>query len=513
MADENEKDEPKTQAKDNSIAIGKFSINGDVSGEVNIATGDIIKNINTFHERARTAAEEADQARKRESILLAQGVGQLVKSLANQARHGSDIGSPYKGLLAYSLNEAEIFFGRNKAKKDLLNRVRQSSLTVLHAESGAGKSSLLQAGIAAQLIADGHLAIRLRPHDADPVDYIKELFLAELTQAPVLASASLRDFLRQVCEVLGSQVNLYLLIDQFEEFFHLLKKDQRRPFLKSLADCLNDPSLKVRWVLALRKEALSDLAELESFGITQFNNTYRLNRLSRAEARDAIIEPARRYGIHFEQALIDHILDTLSTNDEVRPTHLQLVCSALTDDLPEDKTLTLAYYTEHEGGTEGILRDYLKRQVEDLPVEEQALAWKLLRVLITADRQRAVKTHDEIIEELKTSGVGKKQVDTILGRLIERRLLFTQPATIEKFELAHEYLVREINLDPQEQARKAAQELLDQELRAYQRHGTLLAVERLAVIEPYQGELRLSLEAKELVDRSQRAVQSERRVR
>jgi WD40 repeat protein len=486
----------------------------DISGEVNIAAGDIIKNIKTIHQRALTAAEEATHARKLENRLLAQGIATLVQNLSAQASEGTESDSPYKGLLPYSLNEAEIFYGRDKARKDLLAHIKQSPLTVLHAESGAGKSSLLQAGIAAQLIANGDLAVYLRPYHADPVEFIKRMFLPELTQAPVLADAPLREFLRQVCTVLGPKVNLYLLLDQFEEFFQL-KKEERQPFLESLADCLNDPSLKVRWVLALRKEALSDLAELESFGITQFKNTYRLDRLSRAEAQEAMVEPARRYGITFEPALTEHILDTLTTNDEIRPTHLQLVCSALTDDLPEEKTLTLEYYTEQEGGTEGILRDYLKRQLEDLPAGEQALSWKVLRALITADGQRAVKTNDQLIQELKTSGVTKKQIATILGRLVERRLLFTQtqPATEEVFELAHDYLIKEIELDPQEQALKAAQELLDQEARTYQRHKTLLTAELLAVIQPYHNELNFSAEAKALLSESQKAVQEEQRSR
>ena len=485
----------------------------DVSGEVSIAGRDIIKNIKMIYQRALTAAEEAAQARKLESELLARGVGVLAQSLSAQASQGLESDSPYKGLLPYSLNESEIFYGRADAKKDLLNCIKRDTLTVLHAESGAGKSSLLHAGIAAQLIANGHLAIHLRPHTTDPVDFIKRMFLPELAQVPVLAEASLREFLRQVCEVLSSKVNLYLLLDQFEEFFDLLKKAERQPFLESLANCLNDPSLKVHWVLSLRAEALSDLAELESFGITPFKNMYRLNRLSRIEAQETIIEPARRYGIHFERALVDYILDTLTTNNEVMPTHLQLVCSALTDDLPEDKTLTLAYYTEHQGGTEGILRDYLKRQLEHLPAGEQALAWKVLRALISADRHRIVRTYDELIYELKTSVMSKKRIDTVLGRLVERRLLFTPPGMIQTFELAHDYLIKEIELEPQEQARKAAQELLDQETRTYQRHKTLLTAERLAVIEPYQDELRFSDESKKLFTDSQNTVLAGKRRR
>ena len=500
------------QADHNSVAIGGISIDGELSGEVNIAAGNIIKNVQTIHQRALTAAEEAARARHLESKLLAQGIAALVQNLSIQVSEGTQNSNPYKGLLPYSLNEAEIFYGRNKARRDMLTHIKQSPLTVLHAESGAGKSSLLQAGIAAQLIANGHLAVYLRPYKVDPVEFIKRMFLPALSQASGLTEGSLRDFLRQVCAVLGPKSNLYLLLDQFEEFFQL-KKEERQPFLKSLADCLNDPSLRVHWVLALRKEALSDLSELESYGITQFKNTYRLNRLSRLEAREAMIEPAQHHGITFEPALIEHILDTLTTNDEVRPTHLQLVCSALTDELPAEKTLTLDYYSEKEGGTEGILRDYLKRQLEDLPRSEQTLAWKVLRALITADRHRAVKTYAELMREIKSSDVSKRQIETILNRLVERRLLFTQtqPAAEEMFELAHDYLIKEIELNPQEQALKAAQELLEQETRIYQRHKTLLTAERLAVIEPYQNELHLSAEAAVLLRESQRAVQEQQK--
>ena len=481
-----------------------------VSGQLNIAGGDIIQtitqNITTIQKRALTVAEEATKARNLEKKLLAQGIGVVIRSLSDQVSQGTENDSPYKGLLSYSLSEAGIFFGRNDAKKGLLHCIKQSSLTVLHAESGAGKSSLMQAGIAAQLIANGHLALYLRPHNADPEDFIKRMFLPELTQAPGLKSASLREFLRQVSAVLGTKVSLYLLLDQFEEFFRFLTKDERQPFLESLADCLNDPSLKVRWVLALRAEGLSDLAEFESFGITPFKNTYRLNRLNRDEAKEAIVEPAKRHGIKFEPDLIDHILESLTKNGEVIPTQLQLVCSALTDDLKDNKTLTLSYYIEHEGDTEGILRDYLKRRLDDLPTDERVLAWKVLRALITSDLHRTQKTFTEIIEEIKSSAEEKEQINKILERLIERRLLFTQSTTTETYELAHDSLVKEIQLDPNEQALKAAQELLDQDTRSYQRHKTLISAGHLAVIQPHEKDLHFSTDARELFDKSKRTV-------
>lgn len=61
---------PRRKAGDNQVKVGTVT---DVSGKVNIAAGDIIKNIKTIHQRALTAAEEAARARKLENKLLAQG--------------------------------------------------------------------------------------------------------------------------------------------------------------------------------------------------------------------------------------------------------------------------------------------------------------------------------------------------------------------------------------------------------------------------------------------------------
>lgn len=491
---------------DNKITVGNIE---NVSGEGNIAGRDVIKNITTIHQRALTAAEEASGQQKAKRLQFASGVRKLVQGLSDQAGSTMEGETPYKGLLAYGMYEPEIFYGRSKANKDLLNLIKRGPLVVLHGESSVGKTSLLQAGIGVSLIAAGHLAIPLRTRASDPVDVIKAMIMPEINYKTELTQASLREFLREYCLMLGPKVNLCLLMDQFEEFFDLLTKEERRPFLESLADCLNDPILRVRWVLAVRREAFSSLAELEAYGIHPFQNTYRLDRLSRAEAGEAILEPARNYGIALEAQLVDHILDTLIENGEVRPTNLQLVCSALVEHLPENKTLTLAHY-EKEGGTPGILSNYLKRQIEYLPAEEQDLAWKVLGTLVTSNHRRVVRTYDEIIQELESTGVGRRQIDVTLEMLTARRVLFRLPVTPKTFELAHEYLVQQIDLDPDYQARKAAQELLDYEVGVYQRYKTLLREDRLKIIGPYMRVLRISPEAQELLAASQAAIQQEK---
>jgi WD40 repeat protein len=187
------------------------------------------------------------------------------------------------------------------------------------------------------------------------------------------------------------------------------------------------------------------------------------------------------------------------------------VCSALTQEVSAARIITCEKY-DAQGRTEGILRDYLKQQLAQLPAEEREPAWRLLRALVTSDLRRAVRAYSELTEELKTQGVSRESLDTILVRLVERRLLLVQEKTTDDertYELAHDYLVREIELDPQEQARKAAQELLEQEVRVCLRYRKLIAEDRFGVIESYHSELRFTREAEALYSQSKAAIQRE----
>ena len=115
-----------------SLSIGEF-----------VGRDKIVNNIQNIVQRALTAAEEAAQDKTQETKALAEGVSAFVQRLqaAAQNIHEAETGSPYKGLLEYRLSDAQIFFGRSQAIRDVLQRLTQGRLTILHAESGAGKGT------------------------------------------------------------------------------------------------------------------------------------------------------------------------------------------------------------------------------------------------------------------------------------------------------------------------------------------------------------------------------------
>ncbi len=77
-----------------------------------------------------------------------------------------DIDSPYRGLSAFGERDAAFFFGREAVTAGVLDRLSALAtapgLLVLSGVSGAGKSSLLQAGVLPRLRASGLAGLRRR---------------------------------------------------------------------------------------------------------------------------------------------------------------------------------------------------------------------------------------------------------------------------------------------------------------------------------------------------------------
>ncbi|MFQ5575559.1 MAG: hypothetical protein ACE5G8_01080 [Anaerolineae bacterium] len=258
---------------------------------------ELVAAIGALIHNASAAADSARAARNVEQELLAQAIVAFGQQLRARAAAGAADRGPYRGLLAYGLGDAGIFFGRQQAITEFKRRLQRGPLTILHAESGAGKSSLIQAGIAPALLSAGHLPLYLRPLNANPAAALKQALLPNLRHTPGLTAAPLRDFLRQAGGILGPQKTIYIFLDQFEEFFTLLHKAERAKFIAELAACLADPGLNVRWTLALRTEYFGHLANFRPHIRNPFENDYRLNRLTPLQAREVAEKPAARFGL------------------------------------------------------------------------------------------------------------------------------------------------------------------------------------------------------------------------
>src|SRR5215467_9406139 len=83
----------------------------------------------------------------------------LVAADGAKPRPGVAAGSPYRGLAVFGEQDAAFFFGREAAASALLDRMSRllagTGLLVVSGASGAGKSSLLRAGVLPRIRAEG----------------------------------------------------------------------------------------------------------------------------------------------------------------------------------------------------------------------------------------------------------------------------------------------------------------------------------------------------------------------
>lgn len=252
----------------------------------------------------------------------------------------------YPGVKPYERTDEALFFGRENDIRDLCDLIRVEKLVVLFGKSGYGKSSLINAGVLPRLVVPGvsiippYLPVVVRfgeylpGSSLSPVEMLRAKIADSLPQAPQMdfvRSLGLPESLwltlkgRQNSETGSSTADenveipqngpqFLFVFDQFEEFFSY-PLDQQLDFRSQLAGVLYDEmpeearevartlerdqrrrlvsALPVHSLFAIRSDRLSELDRLRDHLPAILHKRYELKALSREQARDAIVLPAR----------------------------------------------------------------------------------------------------------------------------------------------------------------------------------------------------------------------------
>ena len=124
---------------------------------------------------------------------------------------GLDAENPWPGLMAFSREASDFFFGRRKDTNEIFRLVRRDTLTVLFGQSGLGKTSLLNAGLSPLLRENNFMPIYIRlDFGEDSPDFILQVKAAiddaiatQQVDAPLLAVQKQIRTLYRVCMVQG----------------------------------------------------------------------------------------------------------------------------------------------------------------------------------------------------------------------------------------------------------------------------------------------------------------------
>jgi hypothetical protein len=398
--------------------------------------------------------------------------------------------SPFKLLDYYDVQDAPIFYARRDETDSLLKLVTSNRLVIVTGPSGAGKTSLLKAGLIAHI---NHLhpyrGLYVRFME-DPVGELLAALERELSitvQRPTGRSAL--DW-REMWQVIDRGNSLPVVIfDQGEELFTRFESTMRDELFSLIIEAIVHPRSRSRFVFGIREDYLAHLADFAGQlpGILQ--TSFYVGALTKEQAHEAIRRPFENFGIRLEAGLEIQIADEIGV-DRVASPQIQIVCDKLFSARKSD-SIGLEDY-RRLGGTKGILGDFLNAQLELLG-ENRAGVVEILKSLVTSEGTKDVLSLDELSQRSAVQpALSERLVDHLATK--SRLLRPVSGRSGLRYELAHEYLTHEIWqwMSPAELSRREAQELIAADLRAWTTFDSLrLGVDRLEKYYEHARDLRI----------------------
>jgi len=410
-------DNPEKPVNGNVPNISGKNVVGSIRAE-----GSAQVTINQVSYNQLSEVEEERERQKAELDILQKAIAQKYLDLNRLVDTSAPtVGNPYLFLQPFGFTDRARFFGRDHEIAELFERVTRSAVTFLSGNSGTGKTSLLKAGLTPALLKQKHLPLMVSVNSEPLEASIKKELLPNIDGMSFLKTISLTEFIRMVTSALPEGKLLFVLVDEFEEFFNDKEHSvsERNAFYNEWQRCFNGAAPNAHWLFCIPSN-LQYLLKFFSREAQPNPNTISVSPFDRASAQTAILKPAEVRGIKVNEGVVISILDILGGNN-IDPAALQLVCYMLAggNGTPSHEW-TMEYYLA-QGQADGILRDYLDRTIEELEPREREPAWQVLAVL--ADPSMKTSTEEQLVEKLKLYDVEENITHRVLIDLESRNLI------------------------------------------------------------------------------------------
>jgi hypothetical protein len=384
---------------------------------------------------------------------------------ANAAQFPS---SPYRGIDAYRFVDHPIFFVRQTQTLELLRSVVIFKGVILFGSSGAGKSSLLNAGLLPKVIEMGFAPDRIKIQNRSGAEIIIErISLNDDGKAPFLAPSlaetvdkngsasvilSLEDF-KERLRTYAIEKQPLLILDQFEETITLFEEIPhsqgslkqalalQQKIIHALVDLLHDDSLRIKILFTFREDYLAKLTKLFLLAPELPNQFLRLTLPQKQSLDDIIAGPLteellKHYKRHqiFPRTLIDRIIEEFTLRgegDDINLTELQIVCVELWE-----TSDPVALFEAK--GVQGLLEDYFAKELDEFPEEQRRIATGLLGHMLTVSNTRNFISGVELIRLFKLEEPTSTTED------LEKALRALTPTRLVRREFRHRNYFYEI---------------------------------------------------------------------
>lgn len=363
--------------------------------------------------------------------------------------------NPYRGLAAFQVEDADVYFGREKEVDRLWNRLwnlyEQSQhdkllprLLPILGPSGSGKSSLARAGLLPELARrplPGNKQTRVlivKPGET-PLEKLA-LILARIATgepSPVGKTEEFKEVLEKryeqgtndglsfIASILPEQdYPLVVLVDQFEEIYSPdANSKQRAAFVETLLEAAVTRRAQVSVVITLRSDFLGETQRHPKLNqIIGSDQSVFLPVMTRAELHLAIEKPAEQAGHSLDFATVDQLVEQTEGREGSLPL-LQFALQRIWQELSDSNFSKPSKEILRDiGGVGGALAGEAERIYKSLNSQEQDIARRIFVGLAQIGEGTRYTRRRVEVDSLLTKQDKWEQVRKVLDR-------FSSPST------------------------------------------------------------------------------------
>jgi basic membrane lipoprotein Med (substrate-binding protein (PBP1-ABC) superfamily)/DNA-binding SARP family transcriptional activator len=346
------------------------------------------------------------------------------------------LGNPYRGLRAFSEEDAEVYFGRESLVAEVFDKLDGGSGFVsIVGPSGSGKSSAAQAGVSPVLRDRGESVVLFTPGPRPLWELARAMDRAGLGSAATLLGRFESDSTALATAVSQPVV---LIIDQFEELFTLAEADTAARFSELVATAVEDKGAPLRVVATLRADYYDRPLSMSSLAGVFSDSIVSVKPMTAHEIERAVVDPARAAGVEVEPALLAQLVADMSGEPGALPL-FQFTLFELFEQASD--RLTLDDY-QRMGGLQGALTRRADELLAELGAQGRYLVEQVMVRMIQKGRATST-SRPVLLRDLLDLDIDRVALQRVLEAFGSQRLLtFDRDASGGAVvEIAHDYLI------------------------------------------------------------------------
>lgn len=383
--------------------------------------------------------------------------------------------NPFPGLRPFRSDEHHLFFGREEQTAALLQLLRTNRFLAVVGTSGSGKSSLVRAGMIAELHggtmtqAGSTWEVMLLRPGGSPIENLARAFVeADLYDAKdastlprLLATLNRSRFglveAMKQSEVFEPGTNLLVVVDQFEELFRFRQQgvdseETAAAFVNLLLTASEQSECSIYIAITMRSDYLGDCSEIPGLAEAVNDGEYLIPRLLRDQKRDAVEKPIGVGGAKISPLLVQRLLNDVGDDPDQLPV-LQHALMRMWDvwsaGIDHSRPIEFSDF-EATGGLGAALSNHADEIYDSLPDDHHRhVCEKIFKTLTEkGEDNRGIRRPTRLVQLQTIAAADRDTIITVLEAFRVAGVTFLMPgAEVELrdktvLDLSHESLMR-----------------------------------------------------------------------